>query len=206
MQLAGASSENNNSMTVQVSDAVTTTTLISTTSGIYGWEHQWRYLDEWVGKEITLTFAVHQAAYAPPVFALLDEVTLGSVYPDLWLDTDAAAHNLRPGELVTLTLAPGNRGSVLASGVQISLTLPAGLEFISASLEPSAAPPVLHFDLGDIGPPPRRWIWRATTWSSSCAWTPASICSFRCCTIELHFGDAGLLIYALPPHQFHKQS
>jgi len=134
---------------VQVQDGVTATSLFSTTAATADWTHRWFDLSPWAGQAITLTFNVHQTAGGPTAWAYLDEVTVGSgSYPDLWIG--APTQLAQPGAPVTYTLAYGNRGDGLARDGQISLTLPAGLSFVSADPSPSALGPPLVWNLGDL--------------------------------------------------------
>lgn len=124
-------------------------TMLFSTTVTGGWEQRWIDLSPWRGRAVSLTFAVHQAAGAPPTWAYLDEITVGSAYPDLWIAQDAPGEIL-PSQLITLTLAYGNRGGALGHGVQISATLPAALRFVRAAPPPDSAAPVATWRVGDL--------------------------------------------------------
>lgn len=77
-QLRGASPNGGSWFDIQVSNGVTTTTLLSTTTSTDDWTHLWFNLSPWAGQTITLTFTVHQTAGFPGAWAYLDEVAVGS--------------------------------------------------------------------------------------------------------------------------------
>lgn len=112
------------------------------------WTHGWSDLSNWSGQTVTLTFTLEQAANAPLAWARVDEVTVGSGYPDVWSALSDGAGI--PGQEVTLALTYGNQGGVLASDVHITQTLPAGLTFVSASIAPISTSPLV-WAVGDLG-------------------------------------------------------
>ena len=135
------------SFRVAVDEGVTSTTLFSTTTTATTWSHRWLDLAPWAGKGITVTFEAHQVAGLSSSAAYLDEVSLGSVYPDLWLRAQPAQGN--PGQPLTLTISLGNRGPIAASSVRLTDTLPAGLSFVNANLVPLSTSPLV-WDIGDL--------------------------------------------------------
>ncbi len=148
--MSGAVEDASAGFSVQVSDALSTTTLLSTTTNT-GWQHAWFDLSPWLSQTITLTFQAHQVQGYPAVAVYLDEVSLGSSYPDTWVQLTGSPASAQPGQQVTLLLQYGNRGGALASGVGLDLTLPDGLTFLDSSLPPtSTAGQALHWDLGDL--------------------------------------------------------
>ena len=144
-QLAGVSPTSGTWFDVQVDS---TTTLFSTTTSSDTWTHRWFDLTPWTGQAITLTFTVHQTAGQPNTWAYLDEASLGSAYPDLWVSKNGPALVL-PGEQVVYTIAYGNRGGAAASGVRITDTLPAELSFVDASPLPVTTLPLV-WEVGDV--------------------------------------------------------
>jgi uncharacterized repeat protein (TIGR01451 family) len=123
--------------------------LFSTTTATDGWAHQWLDLTSWASQSITLTFRAHLVSgYRCPA-AYLDEVSLGSAYPDLWVQKGSSGV-ARPGDVVVYTLAYGNRGAVTAAGAILTDTLPAEVTWITASVAPITTTPPLRWDLGEI--------------------------------------------------------
>jgi uncharacterized repeat protein (TIGR01451 family) len=148
-QLKGASPTSGSWFNVQVDNGITATTLFSTTASADDWTHHWFDLTTWAGQAITLTFNLHQTAGDPIRWVYLDEVTLGSAYPDLWVSKGGSI-TARPGEQAVYTISYGNRGGAAASGVRITDTLPAELTFVTANLLPITATPSLVWDGGDL--------------------------------------------------------
>jgi TolB protein len=147
-QLGGASDTSGTWFNVQVDDGINTTTLLSTTANAHVWIHRWFDMVPWVGQTVILTFGVHETAGYPHTWAYLDEVTIGSAYPDLWVGRGGLA--ALPCEQVAYTIGYGNRGGAAASGVRITDTLPGELFFVDASPPPITTTPPLAWDVGDI--------------------------------------------------------
>ncbi|MCI0398333.1 MAG: hypothetical protein L0322_25845 [Chloroflexi bacterium] len=148
-QLSGAYGSNGGSPLVVRVDDGATITAIATLDEATGerWTHGWSDLSAWAGQTVTVTFTLQQAAGAPTAWARVDEVTLGTGHPDLWVTLGDGLG--LPGEEITLTLTYGNQGGVPASGVHITQTLPAGLNFVSASLPPISTAPLV-WDVGSL--------------------------------------------------------
>ena len=73
----------------------------------------------------------------------------GAGQPDVWVQASAPATNQRVTPIVyRLTL--GNQGSAPANGVMLTVTLPADMKFVDASLPPVSTSPVLTWDLGSL--------------------------------------------------------
>lgn len=134
---------------VVVNDGVASTTLFSTTAPAETWMHRSLDLSAWAGQTITLTFNAHEVAGQLPAWVYLDEVTLGSAYPDVWAAANGSAAGL-PGSTVTYRLIYGNQGGAAANGTLLTYTLPAELTFVDASLPPLMTSP-LSWEVGDLG-------------------------------------------------------
>jgi uncharacterized repeat protein (TIGR01451 family) len=111
------------------------------------WQHQWVDLSPWAGETITLTFRLHQEQYAPNTWLFVDDVSLGSAHPDLWLAVEGGSG--LPGEQIEQTLTYGNRGGAVAAETRLTYTLPAELAFVSASVPPVSTSPLV-WELGDL--------------------------------------------------------
>ena len=146
-QTRGQFSPGGSSLAVRIGNGQATTTIYSTTNVTTVWTHRWLDLSAWAGQTVTLTFAVHQAAGPTASAAYLDEVALGSVYPDLWVEQAAA--QARPGEPLTLTITYGNRGPVAAGSARLTATLPVSISFMGAVPLPLSTSPLV-WDLGDL--------------------------------------------------------
>jgi uncharacterized repeat protein (TIGR01451 family) len=147
-QLGGASSVTATWLSVRVGDGLTATTLLSTSANTERWTHRWFDLTPWVSRTVTVTFNVHQTEGLPPTWAYIDEVTVGSAYPDVWVGAgDVAA---LPGEQTEFPITYGNRGGAPASDVRVTGTLPADLFFVAADPSPITTTPALAWDAHDL--------------------------------------------------------
>jgi uncharacterized repeat protein (TIGR01451 family) len=149
-ELSRAFAPNNTWFRVQVDNGLATTTIFSTTTNTDNWTHHWSDLTPWAGQTITLTFTVHETADRPYAWAYLDEVTVGSAYPDVWVNKQSRTPAALPGQQIAFTLTYGNGGGALASGVRLTDTLPAELTFVAASPPPLTTTPALVWDVGDL--------------------------------------------------------
>ncbi len=147
-QLGGTSQANGGKLYMQANSGITTTTIFSTATNADSWTHRWFDLSQWTGQTVTLTFSVHQVAGQPRVWAYLDEVSLGSAYPDVWV-SKAGPDSLSGGPAI-YHISYGNRGGAPASGARITDTLPAGLTFVSANPPPITTTLPLVWDVGDL--------------------------------------------------------
>jgi len=137
------------SFVVQVDDGNVNTTLATRQTNTVGWEHSWVDLSAWVGQTVTVTFNMHQVAGRPVAGAFLDEVTLGSTQPDVWVG--GSSNKGLPGEMVTYALTYGNGGAAAANTTILTHTLAANLIFVSASIPPSQINGAnLVWNLGDV--------------------------------------------------------
>jgi uncharacterized repeat protein (TIGR01451 family) len=149
-QLGGVSAISATGLSVQVHKGTAAIPLLSTAVNTNVWTHHWSDLSPWAGGTITVSFTVHEAEGYPRTWAYLDEVTVGSAYPDLWVDKDDVV--ALPGEQTTYRIAYGNRGGSAADDVIITDTLPSELSLIGA-----APPPIFNtmlwaweWDVGDL--------------------------------------------------------
>jgi uncharacterized repeat protein (TIGR01451 family) len=131
-----------------VSAGVTTTAVPITTGGA-AWSHAWADMSPWSGQTVTVTFKLTQTSGDPRVQLVLDDVTLGSAYPDSWVRGSGQAVAL-PGEQVVLQIAYGNQGSIPAENGMLTAVLPDELTFVSASIMPTITNQTLIWDIGDL--------------------------------------------------------
>ena len=131
---------------VMVEDDTRTAMLFETATPTEDWEHQWVDMSPWAGKSVTVTFALPQIPGSFSAWADLDDVTLGSsAYADAWVSPLSLIPEA--GDHLSLLLPYGNAGDALSSNTQLTLTLPAQLELLSAVPAPSAHPD------------PTTWLW-----------------------------------------------
>ena len=124
-------------------------TPLQLTVGLQGvWKHYWSDLSPWANQQVTLSVVVHQQAGRPSVWAYVDEISVGSAHPDIWVGLSGRPASL-PSGTFDLAVAYGNRGGVAASNGQVTLQLPAELSFVSADPPPSATAP-LRWDVDDL--------------------------------------------------------
>ena len=136
---------------VQVEDVSGVTALLAETQNTTAWQHRSLDVHQWQGQSITLTFNLHQAAGASPyAHVYLDEISLGSARPDVWIaGTDTSG---LPGESIVYTIDYGNQGGGMAQSVHITNTLPVGMSFVDASVPPDITTPSLVWDVGTLAP------------------------------------------------------
>jgi Tol biopolymer transport system component len=78
----------------------------------------------------------------------LDEVTLGSTYPDVWVHMTGG--HAEPGTQIQRVVSYGNQGSILAESAVLTVTLPTEFTLVSASLPPEITGTTLVWNLGDL--------------------------------------------------------
>lgn len=144
----GFNSQNQGRFNLEVSDAFSTTTLSTITSSSNGWIHRWSDMSAWQGRAVTVTLRLNQTANQPCAALLLDEVTLGSAYPDLWISGGNTTAVL-PGAAIQYTIVYGNRGSGKSAG-SLSATLPSQVSLVSASPPANINGKTLSWDLGEM--------------------------------------------------------
>lgn len=149
-QLNGASQAGGTGLSVSISDSITTTEIFSTSTNTSDWTHAWSDLSPWISQTITLNFNVHEEAGYPYAWAYLDEVTVGSAHPDIWVSAAGEPPAALPGETVVYEISYGNRGAVDAVSGTLTATLPAGLTFVSASQPVTPTGSTLVWEVGEL--------------------------------------------------------
>jgi uncharacterized repeat protein (TIGR01451 family) len=108
-------------------------------------------MSKYSGQTVDVEFTIHQDAGGLPAWALIDDVTLGSAHPDLWVTSTNARG--RPGDTVAFDVACGNRGGAPAANARLTFSLPAGLTLVSADPVPtSQSGSNLTWALGNLAP------------------------------------------------------
>lgn len=151
-QLGGASTQNDSGFHVQLQTMTSTASLLFTQMDTSDWIFQSFDLSAWAGQTITVTFLVHQVTGTVPTWALVDDVTIGSPYPDVWIGKTGTF--AMPGEQVVYKITYGNQGGATANNVRITDTLPAGLTFVDADPPPTFNTLLLawQWGVGDVPP------------------------------------------------------
>lgn len=133
---------------LQISNGTVTSTL-PVPHNTAAWSQSWIDMSAWQGQTVTVTFQFEQQPGDLFTQAAVDDVSLGSAYPDTWVKLDAAAHYGVPGDSLPLTVLYGNQSNIdVADGV-LTLTLPAHLSFVSANISPTSLTP-LTWAVGNI--------------------------------------------------------
>ncbi|MBN1886562.1 MAG: PD40 domain-containing protein [Thermoflexales bacterium] len=134
-QFGSTSLAGGNWFRASVNDGITATTLVSINAVTDDWTHRWFDLSSWRGQVLTVAFDVRHVGGFPTAWAYLDEVTLGSANPDLWV-SKSSPPAAKPGEQVVYTISYGNQGGAPASGMRFTDTLPAELDVVGANPSP----------------------------------------------------------------------
>lgn len=144
-QLGGMDTGGNSSFAVRINGG--DDLVAKRKTNVAGWTHEWVDLSNWAGETVELSFNLDQAANTNRAWGVVDEVTIGSTFPDVWVarEDDAAF----PGGEVRQIISYGNRGGAIAESVTLTYTLPVEMTFISASVPPSSVNPLV-WDLGTI--------------------------------------------------------
>jgi uncharacterized repeat protein (TIGR01451 family) len=143
------STAHQNEFVVSINNGITTTTVFTAGLDAAEWTHHWLDLSNWKGQTITVTFELLQNTEDLPVWACLDEVSLGSGHPDVWVQL-VSPPTAQPSSTVTYQLTYGNQGAAPGSQVQLTATLPAQLTFVEASISPISATNSLVWDIGEL--------------------------------------------------------
>ncbi len=148
-QLHTQSTIHNSWFGVDLNDGTGTTTVFSSTEESPDWTHRWIDLSDWVGRSVTLTFSLHQATNVFPTRVYLDEVSLGSTAPDLWVNKSSSA--TKSGATLVYHITYGNRGGAPADGVRIADFLPADVVYVDAAPQPAVETGMLPARIWDAG-------------------------------------------------------
>ena len=146
---SGAPSSASSSFRLSLDDGANQTKLNRLTDSTAGWIHQWHDLSAWAGQAVTLTFQVDSAAGYYQTHASLDDVSLGTAYPSLWVRGGGIRY-VYPGEQVSFGLQAGAYSGPLAIQAVLTTTLPAGWNYLSASPAPDTTGSQLVWQLGDL--------------------------------------------------------
>jgi len=149
-QAGGLHPGNNAALSLVGDDGTGPATLLYTTTSTAGWSHVWFDVAAWTGKTMTVTFNVHQAGGQPQAWAYLDEISLGSTYPDVWIAQNVSAVLALPGDVVRLGVVYGNRGNAPAGSVRLADVLGPGLSFVAADPPPSTVDLWPTWEVGDL--------------------------------------------------------
>ncbi len=133
--LDGTTGTGGSTFTVSVDEGSSGNILLNAQTDTSGWRRASFDMTAYAGQTITLTFGLEQVAHKPMSSVYLDEVTLGSTHPDVWVEGEY--QTALPGEEVTYAITYGNRGAAAATAVTLNHTLTPGLTFISATVPPS---------------------------------------------------------------------
>jgi hypothetical protein len=123
-----------------------TTVLVSLANHTAPAKQLWVSLAPWAGETVTLRF-VREAGSLPPDVTL-DDVSIGSAYPDVWAKALGEPAAWR-GQTATLRLAYGNRSSLPAPDAALTWALPANLTLVAATPAPTGTAP-LRWELGTL--------------------------------------------------------
>ncbi len=148
-RLGGSEANSDSGLMVQVEDGLGTATLFTTTQNSLSWQHQTVDMRPWQGQSITLTFKLHQSANTTYAYAYLDEVSLGSANPDIWVSGGGTLET--GGDSLVYTIHYGNRGGAPADNVRIAYLLPPELTLMDATPHPITETAQLPAWLWDVG-------------------------------------------------------
>ncbi|HSH02535.1 MAG TPA: DUF5050 domain-containing protein, partial [Anaerolineae bacterium] len=126
-------------------------TAVYTTTQSTPWRLKNIDLSPWAGQTIDLNFTLDQAANDLNLTLHIDEINLGTAYPDLWLNLSGPL-SVPPNEEALITINYGNHHTIAATDTQLTLDLPAGIEFVAATPAPTTTSPQPTWDLGTIDP------------------------------------------------------
>ncbi len=148
----GANSTDEATFSVTLSTGISSTLIYTSTGWNEGWQHHIMDMSAWAGQAVTLTTSLAQPANYPDAWAYVDEVVLGSVYPDPWVKLDGGALLALPGDQFNYQINYGNHGMIDSPGTIITMTLPAGLSIVDSSIQPVIVGSQLIWDLGTLPP------------------------------------------------------
>jgi len=114
------------------------------------WRLNWIDMTPWLGQDVLITFELRQAVGDPPPLIYLDDISLGSAHPDLWVELAAESTAALPGDIVPIKLDYSNHGPIAAEDVIVELALPAELSLVSATEPYTIKNNVLRWDTGNL--------------------------------------------------------
>ena len=86
----------------------------------------------WKGQKVEIIFRVTQDSNDPPLTIYLDDASLGSAHPELWVEMSAVPQAALIGQTVKLNIIYGNKGGVEAKNGKIEVNLDPAMSFVSA--------------------------------------------------------------------------
>lgn len=109
-------------------------------------------MQAWSGQLVTITYRLYQEAGTQPVQLVLDDISLGSAYPDLWVTIDNPQRGASPGDEIVYTINYGNQSSVNTSSNVIKVELSNDLALVDTSPVPSSTllMPSIVWNVGDL--------------------------------------------------------
>ncbi len=137
-----------NFLTAWIDDGVEATPVFTATSPAALWTHATADLSAWAGETVTLSVSLNVSGGTSSTWANLDEVTVGSTFPDAGITAGGAASAM-PGDSVVFDLVYENQGGAASHTPTLTLTLPADLTFVSASAPPASTNPLI-WNLGTL--------------------------------------------------------
>jgi hypothetical protein len=126
------------------------TTIRHTTAS--SWDLKWIDMSPWSGMQVTVTFELVQDAGDPAQTVYIDDISLGSINPNLWLFLASGPGTAIPGEIVAVTLDYGNRGALLAEESVVELALPPDVFLVSATPPYIEENNVVTWNVGELQP------------------------------------------------------
>jgi len=113
------------------------------------WAHYWADLTSWQGQKVEIIIRTIQDSNDPPLTVYVDDISLGSASPELWVDMSSTPPSAIMGEFVTINIEYGNQGAVAAADGKLDVALDHSLSLVYA------IPPAIQngFDLSWNLPP-----------------------------------------------------
>lgn len=136
--------------TLYADDGVTQQRLYQAPERTAGWTHAWVDMGAWRGQTVRLTFEVTAPEGVRYPFLALDDLSLGSAYPDLHLEMTSPVSYAPAGQPLPVTLRVANRGGIASEAVTLSLDLPPEMGFTSASISPQVEGNRVSWNLGTL--------------------------------------------------------
>jgi hypothetical protein len=127
-------------------------TPVLTNSGEARWSQRWVDLQTWSGQAVTITYRLHQVTGTLPIEVAVDDFSLGSAYPDLWVTAAGSTGRAAPGEMVVYVIHYGNQSSITTRVSVLTVELPDQVTLDDVDPAPSSflGPRSLVWDLGDL--------------------------------------------------------